>query len=510
MIKNSLFLSLFTLIVFCAAAQNKPNIVYILADDLGYGDVGCYGQQKIETPNIDALAKEGKRFTQHYAFPVCAPSRYSLMTGINSGKAYIRGNDEWGERGDVWNFKAMEANPFLEGQLPIPDSTFTIAELLKGAGYATALVGKWGLGTPFSNGEPNKQGFDYFYGFICQRQDHTYYSGHLWENEMRVPLNNKIIDPQVRFPKDKDSLDEKNFEVYQQKDYAPGFLIKAALNFIDKNAGKPFFLYYASPLPHVSLQAPKKWVEYYHKKFGDEKPYMGGSYFPCRYPRSTYAAMISTLDEQVGQIVAELKKKGLYDNTIIMFCSDNGPSFGGVGVDAPYFNSGGLFKSESGWGKGSVHEAGIREPFIVSWPGKIKAGSTSDMVSATIDMMPTFCELLHIPSPKNIDGISILPEILGKAQTQQHPYLYWEYPEYGGQVAVRMNNWKGVILNINKGNMQWQLFDLSTDIQEQHDVAAQHADIIQQMDAIVKKEHHTPEVNTFLMPALEEKYGKSK
>jgi arylsulfatase len=488
-----------------SANTPKPNIVYILADDLGYGEPGCYGQQKIETPNIDQLAKEGKRFTQHYAFPVCAPSRYSLMTGINSGKAYIRGNDEWDERGDVWNFKAMEANPFLEGQRPIPDSTITIAKVLKGAGYATGIVGKWGLGAPFTNGTPNKQGFDYFYGFLCQRQDHTYYSGHLWENENRVPLNNKVIDPDTRLPKDLDSLDEKNYDVYQQQDYAPDFLIKAALNFIDKNANKPFFLFYPSPLPHLSLQAPKKWIDHYHKKFGDEKPFLGGGYFPCRYPHATYAAMISALDEQVGQIVAELKAKGIYNNTIIMLCSDNGPAYN-AGVDPVFFNSAGPFKGEYGWGKGFVREGGIREPFIVEWPGKVAAGTTSDMVSATIDIMPTLCDLLHIDTPKNIDGISILPEILGAQQQQQHDHLYWEFPEYGGQLAIRMGNWKGVILNIMKGNMQWQLFDLSNDIQEQHDIAAEHPEIIEKMNAIVKKEHHTPEVSTFLMPALEAKY----
>jgi arylsulfatase len=429
------------------------------------------------------------------------------MTGINSGKAYIRGNDEWNERGDVWNFKAMEANPFLEGQRPIPDSTITIAKVLKGAGYTTGIVGKWGLGGPFTNGTPNKQGFDYFYGFLCQRQDHTYYSGHLWENENRVPLNNKIVDPDTRFPKGLDSLDEKNYEIYQQKDYAPDFLIKAALNFIDKNADRPFFLFYPSPLPHLSLQAPKKWVEYYHKKFGDEKPFLGGGYFPCRYPHATYAAMISALDEQVGQIVAELKAKGIYNNTIIMFCSDNGPAYN-AGVDPVFFNSAGPFKGEYGWGKGFVHEGGIREPFIVEWPGRVASGATSDMISATIDIMPTLCDLLHIDAPKNIDGISILPEILGAKQQQQHDYLYWEFPEYGGQLAIRMGNWKGVILNIMKGNMQWQLFDISSDIQEQHDVAAKHPEIIEKMEAIVKKEHHTPEESTFLMPALEEKYAQ--
>ena len=192
---------------------NKPNIVYILADDLGYGELGVYGQQKIETPNIDALAKNGMMFTQHYAFPVCAPSRYLLLTGKNSGHAFIRDNNEWRERGDVWSLAAMEANPFLEGQLPIPDSTITIAKMLKKAGYTNGIIGKWGLGAPMTAGVPNNQGFDYFYGFNCQRQDHTYYPGHLWENTFRIPLSNKITEPNVKFPSDLDSLDEKNYAV---------------------------------------------------------------------------------------------------------------------------------------------------------------------------------------------------------------------------------------------------------------------------------------------------------
>lgn len=483
--------------------KKLPNIIYIYADDLGYGDIGCYGQQKIETPHIDALAKNGMRFTQHYAFPVCAPSRYLLMTGTHSGKAYIRGNHEWGERGPVWNFKAMEENPYLEGQWPIPDSTLTIAEVLKQAGYATGIVGKWGLGAPNTAGLPNKQGFDYFYGYICQRQDHTYYNGHLWENEDRVPMDNKVVDPNVKFPKNLDSLDEKNYEVYQQNVYGPDMLIKAALNFLDKNKNKPFFLYYPSPLPHLSLQAPKKWVDYYHRKFGEENPFLGGGYFPCRYPHATYAAMISALDEQVGEIVAELKKNGTYDNTIILFCSDNGPAWN-AGVDPVFFNSAGPFKGTYGWGKGFVHEGGIREPFIVQWPGIIRPESSSDLISATIDMMPTFCELLHLPVPKNVDGLSILPTLTGRNQQQkQHAYLYFEYPEYGGQQAVRMGNWKAVRLNIMKGTLQTHLFDLTHDIQEQNDVAAQYPEIVKKMEDIMKKEHHTPEVSRFLMPALE-------
>jgi arylsulfatase A-like enzyme len=484
--------------------SKTPNIIYILADDLGYGDVGCYGQQKIETPNIDQLAKNGMKFTQHYAFPVCAPSRYLLMTGTHSGRAYIRGNHEWGERGPVWNFKAMEENPYLEGQWPIPDSTNTIAEVLKKAGFSTGVIGKWGLGAPFTTGLPNKQGFDYFFGYVCQRQDHTYYTGHLWENEVRVPLNNKIIEPNVKFPKELDSLDEKNYAVFQQNDYSPDFLIKSALQFITKNKNNPFFLYYASPLPHVSLQAPQKWIDYYHNKFGDERPYTGGSYFPCRYPRATYAAMISRLDEEIGQLVNELKKNGLYNNTIIMFCSDNGPSYDG-GADPLFFNSAGPFKSEYGWGKGFLHEGGIRVPFIVQWPAKIKANTESDLVSANIDIMPTLCELLKLPVPPAADGLSILPALLNKKELQKkHDYLYFEFPEYGGQQAVRMGKWKAVRLNISKtGKLITQLFDLENDIEEKNDVASLYPDIVKQMEAIMKKEHTTPDVKRFLIPPLE-------
>lgn len=481
-----------------------PNIVYIFADDLGYGELGCYGQQKIKTPNIDRLAANGMKFTQHYAFPVCAPSRYLLMTGTHSGRAYIRGNHEWEERGPVWNFKAMEENPFLEGQWPIPDSTVTIAEVLKAAGYKTGIVGKWGLGAPYTAGAPNRQGFDYFYGYICQRQDHTYYNGHLWENEYRVPVDNKVVDPNVKFPAGLDSLDPKNYEVYQQNVYGPDLLIRSALNFIDRNREEPFFLYYASPLPHVSLQAPQPWVDYYHQQFGDEAPFLGGSYFPCRYPRATYAAMISRLDEEVGLIVEQLKKNGLYDNTIIMFCSDNGSAFN-AGVDPVFFNSGGPFREGFGWGKGFVYEGGIREPFIVQWPGKIKPGSSSDLISATIDIMPTLCDLLKQPVPSKVDGISILPTLLGKPERQtQHEYLYFEFPEYGGQQAVRMGKWKAVRQKIvTNGILKTELYDLQKDIKEEHDLSARHPELVKEMEAIMLREHQPPLVSRFLMPALE-------
>ncbi|MEO8823441.1 MAG: arylsulfatase [Ginsengibacter sp.] len=484
---------------------NKPNIVFILADDIGYGDVGPYGQKKIETPNIDALAKNGMLFTQYYAMPVCAPSRYSLMTGYNSGHAFIRGNDEWDQRGDVWDFKAMEANPSLEGQLPIPDSTITVAKVLKKAGYRTALVGKWGLGGPMSTGIPNQQGFDYFFGSLCQRQDHQYYPGHLWENIYRVPLNNKIQDPNIKFPAGLDPLDLKNYKEYSQEDYAPDLIIKAALQFIDQNKEQPFFLYFPDPLPHASMQAPERWVDYYHKKFGNEKPFAGGSYVPCRYPRATRAAMVSLFDEHVGQIVQKLKETGVYDNTIIIVSSDNGSSNEG-GADCEFFDSNGPFKNEYGWGKGFLYEGGIREPFIASWPGKIKPGTKSDLVCATWDVMPTLCKIINANIPANIDGINLLPTLLENQQKQEkHPFLYWEFPQYGGQQAVRLGKWKGIRFDMLKGNMKIKLFDLDNDIQEQHDVAGQYPEVVKKIEEIMEKEHRTAEVSSFRMKVLDGK-----
>ena len=496
---------LFFLSVLSINAQQKPNIVYIYADDLGYGDLGCYGQTKIETPNIDALAKRGMSFSQHYDMPVCAPSRYCLMTGLNSGKAFIRGNDEWEDRGDVWSFKAMEENPSLEGQFPIPDSTITVAKLLKSKGYRTALVGKWGLGSPMTAGEPTNQGFDFFYGSLCQRQDHQYYPAHLWENTFRVPLNNKVQDPNIKFPANLDSNDPANFKMYGQKDYSPDFMLAAALRFLDSCKNKPFFLYYPSPLPHASMQAPANLVAYYHEKFGEEKPFLGGSYVPCRYPRATRAAMITLLDSQVGAIVKKLKDDGVYDNTIIVFTSDNGSSNEG-GADCEFFDSNGPFKNEYGWGKGFLYEGGIRMPLIVVWPGKIKPGSKSDLISGNWDFLPTACEIAKIKTPKKIDGISFLPTLLGQGNKQvKHEFLYWEFPQYGGQQAVRMGKWKGIRMNILKGNMKIHLFNLDNDIQEQHDVAAQNPGIVKQIEEIMKKEHHTPDVDSFRMAALENK-----
>ena len=501
--KNHLILLLTLVCSLSLEAQQRPNIIYIFADDLGYGDLGCYGQQKIETPNIDALAHEGMLFTQHYVMPVCAPSRYSLMTGLNSGHAYIRGNDEWGERGNVWNFEAMEANPALEGQLPIPDSTITVAKVLKAKGYKTALVGKWGLGAPMTAGIPNNQGFDYFFGYLCQREDHQYYPAHLWQNTFRVPLNNKVQDPNIKFPPNLNADDPANYSAYSQKDYAPDFMIKAALRFLDSCRHRPFFLYYASPLPHASMQAPANLVAYYHKKFGDERPFLGGSYVPCRYPRATRAAMITLLDEQVGTIIKKLKQLGIYKNTIIIFSSDNGSSNEG-GADCKWFDSNGPFKNEYGWGKGFLYEGGIRAPLIAVWPGKIRPGQKSDLITANWDFMPTACQLAHARIPANIDGFSYLPTLLADGRRQvKHSFLYWEFPQNNGQQAVRLGKWKGIRFNLQKEMSKVKLFDLDNDLQEQHDVAGDHPDLVKKIEAIMKQQHSPSVVERFRINTLD-------
>jgi len=479
-----------------------PNIIYILADDLGYGELGSYGQQLIETPHLDQLAKAGMRFTQHYTgAPVCAPARCVLLTGQHTGKAFVRGNDEWKARGEVWNYQAMFDNPFLEGQRPLPDSIVTVAEILQDAGYATGAVGKWGLGAPTTEGVPNKQGFDFFYGYNCQRQAHTYYPMHLWRNEKRHILNNKSVAPHSKFPEGADPNAAKSYVDFELNDYAPTFMHDEAKQSIKSNHKKPFFLYYASPIPHLPLQAPQRWVEHYQEKFGKEKPYTKGSYFPNRTPRATYAAMISYLDEQVGYLVAQLKDLGVYDNTLIIFTSDNGPTYTG-GADTPFFDSAKPFKTTYGYGKGFTHEGGIRVPMIATWKNRIAPNSTSDHISAFYDVMATFCDITKQKVPQNTDGISFLPALLGKSQPK-HKYLYWEFPAYTGQQALRMGKWKAIRRNIKKGNLTIELYDLETDIQEQNDVAVQHPEIIGQVKDIFKKEHTTSSTENFRMEVQE-------
>ncbi len=454
-------------------AQQKPNIIYIYADDMGYGELGCYGQQKIKTPYLDKIAKEGIRFTQHYtSAPVCAPARCMLMTGKHSGHSYIRGNYELGGFED-----AKEG-----GQMPLPEGTFTIAKMMKQAGYTTGMIGKWGLGMSNTTGDPNKQGFDYFYGYLDQKQAHNFYPTHLWENGKWDTLNNPFI--YVHRPLAKDAPDSA-FNYYKGKDYSVTMMAEKTLGFIRQNKNKPFFLYLPYTGPHVSLQAPDEAVKEYVGQF-DEQPYYGDrGYASTKYPLSTYAAMITYMDKQIGRVMALLKELKLDENTIVMFSSDNGTTFDVGGVKAEYFNLTGGLRGR----KQDLYEGGIREPFIARWPGKIPAGRATNHISAQFDLLATLSQLTGMKAPPN-DGISFLPTLLGKDKQQQHAYLYFEFPEKGGQVAIRMGDWKGVKSNMKKDkNAAWEIYNLKTDEKETTNVAAEHTELVKKFEEILKKEH---------------------
>ena len=512
--KGMLSCLIFTGIAFAALAQGNgigqkehPNIIYILADDLGYGELGVYGQEKIETPNIDALAKSGMIFTQHYSgAPVCAPARYMLLTGTHAGHAYIRGNDEWSERGDVWNYRATILDSTLEGQRPIPSSTVLLPKKLKEVGYRTGIVGKWGLGAPHTDAIPTKMGFDFFFGYNCQRQAHTYYPVHLYHNEHRVYLENDTIAPSTKLALGADLEDPESYKDYSLKTYAPDVMFDQLLSFIGDEQGKesPFFLYWATPLPHNPIQAPQRWVDYYKAKFGEETPYLGEKgYFPHQNPRAGYAAMISYLDENVGKLVAYLKEKGLDKNTLILFSSDNGVTFTG-GTDGVFFESSGIFGEVQGRAKGYVYEGGIRVPFIANWPTKIKEGSRSEHLSAQYDVMATLSELTGFELESSNDGISFMPTLLGQDKQEQHEFLLWVFPEYGGQVAIRFGDWKVVRQHLkDKQTPTLELYNLRTDPQELVNVAAQHPELLRQAAKIFEEQHETAFLQNFRIPIVE-------
>jgi arylsulfatase A-like enzyme len=488
-----------------SGTDKKPNIVFIIGDDLGYSDLGCYGQKIIETPNIDALATSGIRFTQYYSgSPVSAPSRCVLLTGKHSGHSFIRGNHEWSERGDVWDFAKMEADPRLEGQYPIPEETVTFSKVLQKSGYRTACIGKWGLGAPFTSGVPNKQGFDFFFGYNCQRQAHTYYPAHLWRNEEIVKLNNPFVLPRTtELDGDKDPGKIESYARYNLNEYAPALMLDEALSFIRSSKDQPFFLHFTTIIPHVPLQAPKEWVDKYRMKIGEEKPYLGDKgYFPCQYPMATYAAMVAYLDYQVGSIVGELKKQGIYENTIIFFTSDNGPVSTGGSV-SQFFENAKPFNQASDRLKGTVFEGGIHVPMIISWPHRITKSGVTDHICAAWDLFPTFCDISGSELPGGLDGISLLPTITGKGKQKKHEYLYWEFPERRGQQAVRINEWKGIRDSTRDGNMKIRLFNLKNDIMEESDLSDKYPEIVQQMEGIMNREHQKPEVERFNIFSLE-------
>lgn len=451
--------------------NDRPNIIYILADDMGYGDVGCYGQKYIKTPNIDRLASEGILFSQHYTgAPICAPARCSLLTGKHLGHSYIRDN-----------FELKDSSAFKTGQLPIPDETETIAEMLKKSGYKTGVIGKWGLGSIESHGAPNKQGFDFFYGYADQVHAHNHYPDFLWRNDQQefIPGNIPSVHPKIDRSKE---TDPQEYKKYMGPSHSLDLMTDEAVKFIGENRNQPFFLYVAYVVPHKALQVPDESLQMYNGVF-DEKPYDGKmGYTPHPRPLSAYAAMITRMDQKVGLILDQLKKLGLDENTIVMFTSDNGPA-GGGGLDARFFNSSGGLRGS----KGQVYEGGIREPFVARWPGKIKKGTTTDHISAHYDLMAT---LAHLTGQKlnNTDGISFLPTLLGQKNQPQHEYLYWEFSGGGGQYAVRMGNWKGVRTRVGRSETsKWEIYNLQADRSETSDLADQHPEMAKKFEHIVSQ-----------------------
>lgn len=431
------------------ALRERPNIIFILADDLGYGDLGCYGQQTIRTANLDRMAAEGMIFTDHYAGTcVCAPSRCSLMTGLHTGHTYIRGNSE--------------VQPM--GQLPLPAETVTLPKLLKQAGYATALIGKWGLGGPDSTGTPNRQGFDEFFGYLCQRHAHNYYPEFLFRNEERVPLGNEVTP-----------VNPPSGVATKRVQYSHDLFTAAALDFVGRRRREPFYLYLAYTIPHANNEAGNEGME-----VPSYSPYANENW-PA--PQKGYAAMITRMDTDIGRLLARLKVVGLDGKTLVLFSSDNGPHKEG-GADPEFFDSNGPLRGQ----KRDLYEGGIRVPLIARWPGHIAAGSGTNHVCAFWDFLPTCCDLAGVAPPAGIDGLSILPTLLGKPQEQgPHQYLYWEFHEQGKKQAVRMGDWKAVRLNVAKDpDSPIELYNLKDDLGEQHNVAAEHPDIVQQMADIMK------------------------
>ncbi len=485
--------------------SNKPNIILFFYDDLGYGEIGVYGQKIIETRNIDDLAKNGLRFTNFYSgSPVCAPSRSILLTGLHGGHTKIRGNHEYGSRGDVWDYAKMSEDPNLEGQYPIGESELIFPKLLKGVGYSNGMVGKWGLGPPNSNSIPTKMGFDYFYGYNCQRMAHNLYPPHLWENESRDMLDNKVISPKLKLKPGQDPYDENNYKVFNQNDFAPDKMHIKAQEFIENNHDNPFFLYYASPIPHAPLQAPKYLIDKYREIIGDEEPYLGNvGYFPTRYPRATYAAMIEYIDIQVGEIIAQLKRLNIYDNTVILLTSDNGPTYAG-GVDFEYFNSTGIFQNKPDRMKGYTYEGGVRVPFVVSWPKKIRNGRVVDDVSISYDLFATISELSGVDETYSTDGISLVDLFTDENISLDREYIYWEFPSYGGQQAARMGDFKALRTDIKKGNDKIELYNLSEDIREQTDISSENPEIIKKFNDIFDREHIKSDIKRFQMGYIDD------
>lgn len=447
--------------------EMRPNIIFVLADDLGYADLSCMGQTKFTTPNIDNLASKGITFTQHYSgSSVSAPSRSCLITGQHTGHTIIRGNKEVP----------------IEGQHPLPQDTYTIFKMLKDNGYKTSVFGKWGLGAPQTEGAPENQSVDEFYGYNCQRLAHSYFPYHLWHNGEKVMLEGN--------------------EGKEENDYAPYIIHNEALNFIRENKDTTFFMWYTSVIPHAELKVPEKELKPFLGKpeFEIEKSYHGcddgeyyknGGYGSQQYTHATFAAMVSILDRQVGEICDVVDSLGIADNTIIIFTSDNGPHLEG-GADPDFFNSNGELRGY----KRDLYEGGIRVPLIVKWNKVINENTKSSHISAFWDFMPTIADIIDAELPENIDGISYLPELKGLDGQKKHDYLYWEFHENNGRQAIRKGDWKAVKYNVhNNGSLE--LYNITNDIEEKFDVSNLYPDKVAEFDSLMKTSRTESELFDF-------------
>ncbi len=425
---------------------SRPNIVFILADDLGYGHLGSYGQQDIDTPELDRLARDGLRFTQAYAgSTVCAPSRSVLMTGQHTGHTTVRAN--FGPDG---------------GRIPLKDEDTTVAEVMKSAGYVTGMIGKWGLGEPGTTGLPNDQGFDHWFGFLNQHNAHSFYPPYLWRNDRIVYYNEN--------------------ENGQRQTYVQDLFIEDALQFIRSNKDRPFFLYLPFTLPHTELAAREDMVKKYRGRFDEVSFPSKDGRPPVKEVKATYAAMVSTLDHDVGRIMRELEELGIAENTLVIFTSDNGAATED-GAVAEYFNGSGPLRGI----KRDLYEGGIRVPLIVSWPGKIAAGAVDDSSHVVFwDFLPTFAELAGAVMPENLDGISITPGLLNGATVGNDRPLYWEFrqkPHSEMKQAVRWGRWKALRLG-EQANLE--IYDLEADPGESEDVAAQHPELVEKFESYLE------------------------
>ncbi len=419
-----------------ASRARRPNIIFVLADDLGYGDLGCYGQKRIRTPHLDRMAAEGVRFTQAYAGQtVCAPSRCCLMTGLHTGHARIRGNRP----------------------VPLQPEDVTVAEVLKAAGYATGVFGKWGLGEPNTTGVPNRQGFDEWFGYLNQTRAHNYYPAYLWRNETKVPVEGN--------------------QAGKKGEYSHDLFSAEALDFVRRHRSEPFFLYLAYTIPHANSELGEATGN--GMEVPDDAPY---SDRPWPQPQKNHAAMITRMDRDVGKLLALLGELGIDENTVVFFSSDNGPQRAG-GADPGFFGSNGPLRGI----KRDLYEGGIRVPAIVRWPGQIKPGRVSDQVWAFWDFLPTAAELAGAKLPSNIDGVSILPA-LADSERVRHEYLYWERYGYGDtfEQAVRMGDFKAVRLGLTS---PIELYDLKTDVGEQNDVASDRPKVVAKIASILETAH---------------------